>query len=118
MNEIQYDCALSTYQGSSTYNLLLTVGFGFFLGLQTAPFENLNASQSSRSLLPRSYSSEGAVTSYNSMASIFTGEYVSVPEKFEQSVGNFYDRLLTSQVPLGAAFEKVLHENLWDLYES
>ncbi len=118
MNEIQYDRALSTYQGSSTYNLMLTVGFGLFLGSQTLPFANLNTLQGNRSLLPRSYNSEGAVTSYNSMASIFTGEYVSVPERFEQSIGNFYDRLLTSQVPLGAAFEKVLHENLWDLYES
>lgn len=35
----------------------------------------------------------------------------------EQEVQN-YKKLLADQEPLGAEFEKVLNENLWDLYES
>ena len=27
------------------------------------------------------------------------------------------ERLLAEQEPLGAVFEKILHDNLWDLYE-
>lgn len=39
-------------------------------------------------------------------------------DEFEKEVSRFYARLLERQQPLGEEFEKVLHENLWDLYES
>lgn len=39
-------------------------------------------------------------------------------EPFNQKIVGFYSYLLTNQEPLGEEFEKVLHENLWDLYES
>lgn len=35
---------------------------------------------------------------------------------FEQVVSGFYISLLESQETLGEDFEKVLYENLWDLY--
>ena len=35
---------------------------------------------------------------------------------FEASIARFYAQLLSGQEPLGAEFEKVLHDNLWDLY--
>ena len=35
---------------------------------------------------------------------------------FENAIAEFYSTLLASQEPLGNEFEKVLHENLWDLY--
>jgi len=35
---------------------------------------------------------------------------------FESSVGHFYAKLKADQEPLGEVFEKVLVENLWDLY--
>jgi len=35
---------------------------------------------------------------------------------FEGSVSNFYAKLKSSQETLGQAFEKVLVDNLWDLY--
>ena len=38
--------------------------------------------------------------------------------QFEIAVSNFYARLLSSQEPLGIEFEKVLYNNLWELYES
>lgn len=45
-------------------------------------------------------------------------EYGHIPDMFEEEVGSFFAHLLASQEPLGAEFERVLHENLWDLYES
>ena len=47
-----------------------------------------------------------------------TGQYDFSPPPFEQVVVNFYANLLAVQEPLGVAFEKVLYDNLWDLYES
>jgi hypothetical protein len=36
--------------------------------------------------------------------------------EFERSVASFYATLLADQEPLGKEFERVLHENLWNLY--
>lgn len=38
-------------------------------------------------------------------------------EEFEQIIVNFYKDLLSNQEPLGIEFEKVLYDNLWNLYE-
>lgn len=113
MSEIQYD------QGSSTVSQIILTGLGIVLmtTLQTPPVRNA-AMQSNKPLLQKYYSLDGNEPTYNSYASIITGEYITKPMGFEQSVGSFYARLLTSQEPLGAEFEKVLYENLWDLYES
>lgn len=35
---------------------------------------------------------------------------------FEATITDFYSKLLADQEPLGKEFERVLHENLWDLY--
>ena len=35
---------------------------------------------------------------------------------FEEKIADFYADLLFKQEPLGEEFEKVLYENLWDLY--
>lgn len=37
---------------------------------------------------------------------------------FEDIVSNFYQTLLSKQMPLGEPFEKILFDNLWDLYIS
>lgn len=37
---------------------------------------------------------------------------------FIGSITKFYASLLERQQPLGAEFERVLYDNLWDLYES
>ena len=44
-------------------------------------------------------------------------------EEFEQEIGKYKDDPLTkilmyAQKPLGYEFEKVLNDNLWDLYEA
>lgn len=36
---------------------------------------------------------------------------------FEEDISSFYAILLSKQHSLGKEFEKVLYDNLWDLYE-
>jgi hypothetical protein len=52
--------------------------------------------------------------------SLDDSEYDLAPQEktadFEAAVTDFYAKLLANQEPLGKEFERVLHENLWDLY--
>lgn len=64
------------------------------------------------------YTTQGSSTTFGQYGSVLTGQLASTPETFESSVANFYSTLLSAQEPLGAEFERVLHDNLWDLYES
>lgn len=41
-----------------------------------------------------------------------------IEKDFEKIVSDFYQALQAKQEPLGDEFEKVLHDNLWDLYET
>jgi hypothetical protein len=47
---------------------------------------------------------------------MFASAYHSQSVDFEGAVTNFYSTLLAKQQPLGKEFERVLHDNLWDLY--
>lgn len=38
-------------------------------------------------------------------------------KEFESTISDFYQELASKQQPLGQDFEKVLIDNLWDLYE-
>lgn len=50
---------------------------------------------------------------------ILTGHYPSSTETaFESVVTSFFEELSSNQEPLGHEFERVLFENLWDLYQS
>ncbi|HUX54726.1 MAG TPA: hypothetical protein VMV56_09950 [Williamwhitmania sp.] len=114
MNKIQYG------QGSGTFSQVLIVGLGVVIGSHFIQGVNLSddAAQVRKAVLQKSYSADGNSPSYNSYASIFTGQYSATSKGFEETVGGLYARLLNNQEPLGAEFEKVLNENLWDLYES
>jgi hypothetical protein len=46
------------------------------------------------------------------------GEYRQERTRFENDITGFYAKLLSSQEPLEESFEKVLYENVWDLYEA
>lgn len=39
-------------------------------------------------------------------------------DEFEKELQKIFQDLLAKQEPLGAEFEKVLEEHLWDLYEN
>ena len=64
------------------------------------------------------YTSSASGATFDTFRGTVTGQYDRSAVKFEQAVGNFYARLLSNQEPLGAEFEKVLYDNLWELYES
>lgn len=54
---------------------------------------------------------------YSPLQNAFTGEYAKHSDlDFEGTVAAFYATLLGRQEPLGAEFEKILYDNLWELY--
>ena len=110
MNEICYD------QRSSTFSQVVIAGI-MAQALYAIPTQNTTIQQN-QPLLQRPYSLDDNKATYSIYRAPITGEYVFASKGFEQSVGDFYARLLARQEPLGAVFEKILHENLWDLYES
>jgi hypothetical protein len=114
MNNIQYN------QGAATFSQVLVVGLGVVIGTCIMQVANLDdgAMQDNSLLFQKSYSVEGVATSYNSHANMFTGKYNATTKDFKEAVGDLYSRLMINQEPLGTEFEKVLNENLWDLYES
>jgi len=40
-----------------------------------------------------------------------------IDQQLSDLMGEIYKQLAESQEPLGEEFARVLHENLWDLYE-
>lgn len=111
MNEIRYNFA------SSTMSSVVMAGLFSMAGLN-APHERVMQMTDVHPVLGNTYSSGGRGATFDSFRGSITGQYDLSPIKFEQAVGNFYARLLSSQEPLGEEFEKVLFDNLWDLYES
>lgn len=109
MNEIQYN------RGAGTYSAVLWVGLGVAVG--SFNFLGDSYKENIKPVLPSLYASNLNTLTYNSYTNLLTGEYAT-PRKFEEAIETFYARLLTNQEPLGAVFEKVLNENIWDLYES
>lgn len=111
MNEIRYD------QASSTFSQVLIAGLLATQMLSALPVKDV-AVQGNKRLLQGPYSWSGSKATFNHYSNPITGEYSFTPNTFEQEVSNFYARLLANQERLGAEFEKVLHENIWNLYES
>lgn len=54
---------------------------------------------------------------FDQCRTIFMGEYRQESNRFENNIAQFYANLLAHQEALESSFEKVLYENLWDLYE-
>lgn len=68
----------------------------------------------------RGYRSGAIAQTFDQYANVITGEYCTAPPlaNFEDAVSQFYSQLLSTQELLGADFEAVLQQNLWDLYEA
>jgi len=62
------------------------------------------------------YRIEETSKTFSQLANFFTGEFDTSTSNFEFSVSSFYADLLSKQEPLGEEFEKVLYDNLWNLY--
>ena len=65
-----------------------------------------------------SYLASGSGATFDTYRGSVTGRYDHTSLKFEQAVEIFYASLLVGKQPLGSEFEKVLYDNLWNLYES
>lgn len=100
-----------------TMSQIVIVGLLSMQLLNGSP-ENVVGQGMAPSLLQGSYSTDANVGTFDSFRGPVTGQYDYSSIQFEQSVGNFYARLISAQEPLGGIFEKVLYDNLWDLYES
>lgn len=64
------------------------------------------------------YSTQSNLPSFGQFSNLFTGGFGQSEDSFVENVTNFYAKLLAAQEPLGVEFERVLHDNLWSLYES
>lgn len=64
------------------------------------------------------YQSTAITSTFDQFKSFVTGEYYQGTDQFEAAISDFYSTLITGQELLGIEFEKVLYENLWNLYES
>jgi hypothetical protein len=85
----------------------------------THVFENRTSDALNKdAILQSPYKSNSLQESFDTYRNPITMNYNSAPDWFENEVGNFYKALLSRQEPLGSEFEAILHENLWDLYES
>lgn len=111
MNDISYG------QASSTFSSVLKAGFLAVQMLHAIPIGNVTE-QRNKQLFQHVYSFDGNQATFNNYSNPITGAYDFASDGFEHAVGNFYSRLLARQEPLGAVFEKILYDNLWDLYES
>ena len=111
MNEIRSNLS------SSTMSSVVITGLLSAAMLNALP-ETSNLGSRNNALSNNAYSANDFGATSDSFKSKITGQYVLSPTPFEQVVNNFYVNLLSAQEPLGATFEKVLHDNLWDLYES
>jgi len=64
------------------------------------------------------YDTHAVSSSYDQISSILhTDDERSTDKQFIKAVSNFYTNLIENTEPLGAEFEQVLNDNLWDLYE-
>src|SRR5690349_2358449 len=99
-------------QLSGTVPSVLVMASCFASLFQTVPIEDNNYKPSS---LPQGvyFSSSNKSTFDN-----WKTEYSLSSVKFEQVIQKFYSDLTLKQERLGIEFEKILHDNLWDLYES
>lgn len=68
-------------------------------------------------LLDVPYNTKATLPSFDQVRSIFGGVLDTGAGQFVESISNFYANLAARQEPLGTEFSRVLHENLWDLYE-
>lgn len=54
---------------------------------------------------------------YGAYTKLLTGSWIGNSDSMQVAISGLYANLIANQEPLGAAFEKVLFDNLWKLYE-
>lgn len=114
MTALSYRVDHTPSTNSSSAVCVPTLGATFLLTgmlLASIPSENSTPKRNDRYAAPLN-------GTYSPLQNAFTGEYAKQSDlDFEGSVANFYATLLGQQEPLGAEFEKILYDNLWELYD-
>lgn len=108
--------SITSKQSSSTFGQFAAASLASFIIAASLPAAENNNIQS-RFLL-HSYVAASNSATYDPTGNPLTEVYsTSAPLNFEQAISDFYAQLLAKQEPLGEDFEKILNDNLWDLYE-
>lgn len=68
--------------------------------------------------LLKAYVFSGPLPTYDQNRSLITHELINIEDPIVQTMSDVYKSLLYGQESLGEDFQKVLSDNLWDLYES
>jgi hypothetical protein len=106
---------ISNKQASGTFSQLVVIA-GLFAAQAFPPLAEEGVVAKRNMHLP--YLSNCTQATFDLYSNPITGNYTPAKSTFEQKIGNFYAKLSAKQEPLGADFEKVLYDSLWDLYES
>jgi len=116
MSNISYTHVSDTFS-----QVLMAAILSNFLTAPSTGIGNVPTSSSSSSISNRSqnsYTWSGNKSTFDSYSSSSAREHDLATAIFEKEVSNFYGNLLAHQERLGVEFEKILNENMWDLYES
>lgn len=108
MREINYNHSPRTFS-QVIIACLVSTQLSFPIDLPVANNEGL--------LFSDIYSYGGNQATYDRFTASLSKDH-SIVASFEEVVSEFYSRLWSKQEPLGMEFEKILHDNLWDLYEN
>ena len=106
MNKYAIQQMSSTVAGSA-----IIVGTLLVAQLSTGQYQEPHVSLLNR---PRIIIDENSKT-FGQYTKLSIREQQSSEFIFEETMASFYANLLSKQEPLGKEFEKVLHDNLWDL---
>ena len=63
------------------------------------------------------YRTSLTLPSFDQIRNFFGSDLDERQDSFVENISNFYGKLVARQEPLGIEFSRILHENLWDLYE-
>lgn len=111
------DNSYDTRQASRTASNVLVYGMlasSYFSGGAALAVPEVEQQQ----LHLKPFSTLANLSSFGQVVRILPDDFVDGMEtQFEEAVSSFYAQLIESQESLGQEFERVLHENLWDLYE-
>ncbi len=110
---------MSSYQINQTSRTTSTMVLAGILASQlaTAYKDSTSVEGVKERLVAVPYLTNAAPSSFDQIRNIFGGVVEARPDPFVESISTFYAKLVASQEALGAEFSRLLHDNLWDLYE-
>jgi len=110
--------SITSKQSPSTFPIAASLAGLIIAASLPAAGNNRIESNIRLSFFPHSYAAASNSATYDSTGNALTEVYSTpAPLNFEQAISDFYTQLLAKQEPLDENFEKLLHKNLWNLYE-